>query len=290
MLFRSIRNNQRITLPVYLATFKLELSLVVAFLTGLVFLGAGLFIGMNQPDVRGALLLGAAFICFGFLLMIGWAYADHATDLLSQLTNLGFCGALAFGFALWAEAKFYFPGERPAVIDKTWARRLPYLIAGAFFLSFSMFRFDLLSAGESAQILALVMVLSLIVLGAALPCFLTAEDTRGFRKIRRVLGSVTAGCGLLALLVAYLLFTRGDLHQLGYAALPLAFVPLVYLYTIGRYHLLEMNLGLSRRIQYVVITSVLGTVLFVALIRVLLFLPGLSIPVQIGRASCRERV
>jgi hypothetical protein len=277
--YNIIRNNHRSTLPVNLATFDLELSVVFAFLSGLVFFGVGSFIGLSQPEVQGARLLGSAFICVGFVMAIALAHADQTSDLLSQLVNICFCGSLAFGLALWTDSKMYFPTERPEIIDRAWARRVPYAVAGFFFLMFSFVGFDVLSSGQFGQMLVVAMILSLTGLSVALPLVFKTEESKEFVKIRRLLAIVSTAACLVAAVMAYMLISSGDFNHLGYAGIPLTFIPLTYLYMAGRYQLLGMSLGLSRKIQYVITTSVWATILVLVLTKVLLFLPNLNLPV-----------
>ncbi|MFQ5752858.1 MAG: PDZ domain-containing protein, partial [bacterium] len=270
-----IRNNQTLTIPVTVANFGVNLAILIVFLSGLVYLSTGTFIAIKSPNILAARLIGLTFMTFGFLLMVTMIQRDVEFDLFATIRTLTLMASLPFTIAFWSHSKSHFPQVRAEIINKHWLSRIPYVLALLFFIIFSLFVFQVIQNNHILNISFIIMLVLMCGYHLAVQSIFHKQRTPEYKKLNRVIFWTGITAGMSALALALILYRSHAYQQMGFIGLPLVFIPLSYLYTIGRYQLLEMKLHVRRNIQYIIVSSLWVTVLVIILLNILITLPNL---------------
>lgn len=281
ILYDVLRGRERHGLQVTLARFGFPLSALILSLTGFVYLAVGSFIALKKPNLKPARLLGLGFLLLGFFLAIVAVRRDPDVTLGVMIRSLIMIPSLFFGIALVWHSELYFPRELPALVAKRWIRYVGYGIA-LLFTVFTILAGPLSLVRGNFEVpvaIAAVIVMSMyaLVVRFASRKYRTKEYNRQRRAITVAGLSVAALSAVAILLVAF----RKSQELLGLWSVILVLFPLAYLYTIGRYQLLDMNLRVRRNIQYTLASIIWGGIvgvvfiaIVVALLSVNLNLPG----------------
>jgi serine phosphatase RsbU (regulator of sigma subunit) len=211
--------------------------------------------------------------------------------LLVLIRTIIMVPSLYFGIALIWHSELYFPKEMPALLAKRWIRYVGYGIALLFTV------FSLLVAGPLSSIrgnfevpatltAVVIMFTFATVVRLASRKYRTAEYNKQRRAIT-VAGYAVAALSTVAVLLAAF---RKSQELLGILGFIFVLFPLAYLYAIGRYRLLDMNLRVRRNIQYTVASIVWGGlvgVVFIAIVAALLSV-NLNLPGIVLRGAAVE--
>jgi len=274
-----LRSNQELSLRVTLAKFGISLSLLVMFISGLVYMGLGSLILLKRPYIRAALLQGLAFLLIGFFISTS-LFQRIEDNLFANTRSFLLISCVYLGTAIWFNACYYFPKERPQLIAKKWIRKLNYILAGSFSLAIAAptFVFDL--AGSSLYgIVSLAILAFLIILNVAILIKFRKLRSTEQRHLRRIISRVSSVAGITAIVLAvYWIWTDG-FTLLGFIGLPLVFIPLVYLHVIAHYGLLDLSIKVRRNVQYSVVSSVWIILLLVIYVYLIMFLSQLEITI-----------
>ncbi len=259
-----IRNNQTITLQVKLAKFGVAIPLFVFFLAGLVYVGTGVFIAWQRPQLNAARLLGLALLLFGFFLTVVTLRRDAVLDAFVIVRNLTLALCAFLGVAMWMHSSFYFPKERSDLLAKPWIRYGFYALALLAFLG---------AMAYSLNVFLFIGPFVLAVYHAIVRFWHRKQKTAEHKK----LGRVIKWTGILTGVVIFMLtFWLNQRPEIGYAGFVLSLIPLSYLFTIGRYRLLDMDLRVRRNVQYSLISLLWWILVVVGAVTVLVELPQLE--------------
>ncbi len=275
-----IRKNETLNIPVTLASYGISLSILSLFLSSLVFWGTGAFILINRPHIQAARLVGLSLLTVGFFLMVIINQHDFEFDLFAKIRTLTWGACFVFGIVFFAHSKIYFPQVRPEILNKRWLTKVPYILAFIVFIIFSLFVLAFINNTRILYISFVTILASMFVYIAVIQLIYRKQRSMEYKKLNRVIFWTAILAGLSIVTLTYVLNTTGNQGQFGFIGLPLIFIPLSYLYTIGRYQLLEMKLYIRRNIQYIIVTSIWVSALVVLLLKVLVALPdfGFVIP------------
>lgn len=279
ILYDVIRNDQAVVVPVTLARFGLQLGIFFFFLTGVVYWGTGSFIAHNRPDAPAARLLGLAFIVFGFFLMVILTQRDPQFDLFAKIRTILLVSSVLFGLAFWTQSKFYFPSARPELLENPWLARVSYLAATIISAAITLMILGDLGAVWLAQVSLWAGIAGMMVYSWVLHFIFRDKRPNEDRKVRNFLTAAATASLLVAFATGFAMYLTGHFMEIGYAGLALLGIPFSYLYVIGHYQLLEMKLRIKRSVQYIIITSVWGGLLVMALLKILLALPELYLDI-----------
>ncbi len=252
--YEVIRGTERLTLTVVLARFGFPVSILFLSLSGIVFLGTGAFISLSKPKLKAARLLGLHLILLGFVIAVAMIRREPDVTFFVGARGIAWIFSIFFGFATGWHARLYFPQERPEILARKWI--IPSVYLSALVLSTVMVYLGTVHKLDGLPgLIALaagVMVLALYAKALRFPfrkqrSKLYAEQCRLIRITGILVASLT-----IALILVLSLTKLGN--QIGFIGLPLVLIPLAYLYTIGRYRLLDMNLRIRRNIQYTLVS------------------------------------
>jgi len=260
-----IRNDRTVTLQVKLAKFGVAIPLLVFFLSGLVYVGTGIFIAWQRPQIKAARLLGLALLLIGFFMTVVAIRRDTVFDVFVIVRNLALVLCAFLGVAAWMHSSLYFPKERPDLLAKPWIRYGFYALALLAFLG-AMF--------DSLNLFLLIGPVLLLLYNAVVRLWHRKQNTAEHKKLSRVI----KWTGILVVVVTFIFISQFNQRpETGYAGILLALIPLSYLFTIGRYRLLDMDLRVRRNVQYSLISLVWWIFVVVVAVTVLVKLPQLEL-------------
>ncbi len=273
--YQILRDNQLLTLHVTLARFSADVYVFFGFFAGLVFWGVAMFLAMSRPYLQAARLVALALLAFSFPIMVIYE-RQVAIDGLALLIRLTIPATVFAGLTLLFHSNAYFPKARPELLQRPWTLAVPYMIAGFFYV---MLLLGVTHRGVPILAGATLLSLYALVMGLVFHKKCSAE----YKKLNRILKWTCIIAAMLALLSG-LGSLQGQPH-LGLVMLPLALIPLAYLYTIGRYHLLDLNLRVRRNAQFLIVSWACGLLLFGGFMFALWKLPQLPISAPNVRVS-----
>lgn len=263
--YNILRNNSFIELNIVLAKFGIPVSILVFTLSGLVWLMIGFFIVVSRPNLFAARMLGSAFMCIGFLLAIQFVQRDFIITPKVIIRAVMNGAAFFFGFAFFMHSTHYFPLERTDLIEKKWIARGYYVISTVVLLV------TLLTNTPFGFVLLAIYPLFILIKFRKS----VSLEYKRFNMIIKWTGIVT---GLLLVMIVIVFNNSFQTIGLGLFGIVVSFIPLSYLYTIGRYRLLDMNFRIRRNTQYSVVTFIWGAVITYGLIWTFFRLPSLELP------------
>ena len=253
--YEVIRDNRELTLNVTLAKFGATVPMLIFLIAGSIYLLSGLFIGLKSTEIKAARLLGWGFMLLGVFLIAVISRRGAVVTTLEVLRNTGVNGLLFAGIAALYHAALYFPADRPELQRRRWL--VPALYGGVFGLTvITVF---------SIQI-ALFTMLGLLIGATIFVAMHRKARSSEYIRLSRV--TSVASLVLLVLVVASIIAGRwinGNVTN-SIIAGSAALIPLSYLYTIGRYGLLNMSFRVKRNIRYTIATIVWGIAVFYLLI------------------------
>jgi serine phosphatase RsbU (regulator of sigma subunit) len=281
-----IRKNKTLTLSITLANVGIRLSALVLILTGLAFMGLGIFVGIARPEFKAARLMGLSFVSLGFFLSIFLPYITDRylpDNTFLMIRHIFVLLCVYFSFPFWLHMCHYFPIEREELRKRRWIRYTSYGIATLFFL---------LTLGSGDMRFFPIGIL-LLMLFNTIRFFFRKERSEEYKKFNRIIFRasiiIMSGMGIMLLgLIATIYLKQSGYHPpispnffnqffSGYFGILLMLIPFSYLYTIGHYRLLNLDLRVKRNIQYQFVSIFWNALIVVLAIKVLFYLPGVPL-------------
>ncbi len=256
--YEILRDNETTTLHVTLATFGFPITLLLFVFSGVAFLATGIFIGIQRPHIIAARLIGIFFLAIGFTIIAGPIQRDLQIDWFVHVRSFTLIAAIFFGFAASVHGGHYFPAERPELISRRWVRFSGYLLAACGIPCVYLFGLVGLLVGIGAM----------VVYSTVIPIIYRRQCPPEYRKLNRVVKWSGIVVGVLSSILFFFIIKGGPatLPLLGYLAVVLLLIPFSYLYTIGRYRLLDLNLRVRKNVQYSFVSVAWVTLTIVGLL------------------------
>jgi hypothetical protein len=178
------------------------------------------------------------------------------------------------GLAAWTHGALHFPRDRPEVAPR-WQLTLVYAVA------------------VLAAIVVLLSPNSPVAAGVAIAVAIATCSVVAWRERRRRpaderrIARAVVWTERIASLVALVFFIGPSVNvrDPGPAGIALAAIPLAYVYAIGRYRLLDLDLRVPRAVQYVLVSWAWGVVSIAVLVWLLAVLPSARLPVPNVRVT-----
>lgn len=267
------RGGRTLTLNVVLARFGFGLGMFLFFLTGLVYILIGLFIGVKRPSFFSARLLAIWMVCLGYFIAIVAIRREPSGSLFVVARNLLGVYGLLLGTVFAFHAALVFPWQRAMGV---WRKRGLVLMYAIALLTPLVVFLGRQFAGSQTLGFVLFAFIPLIGLFVCPPFVRAATpEQRALGRPIKIVGIVTL-TGSLSSAVLLSLLGYGNLA--GLSGLFLVFLPLSYLYTIGHYRLLDLDIRVRRNVQYSLLSWLWGGVVAFSLLWMFLVLPGIPIP------------
>lgn len=268
--YEVLRAGQILTLEVTLAKVGIRTSILVLILCGLLYMGTAIFVALRRPRFQAARLIGFTFLFIGFF-MAAFMRRDLEPDTFSLARDFLLIFCILFTIPLMLHLGHYFPIERPELLSRKWIR------FGAYFMT-------LLFTGLSwfgEERFFFIGVVVLLLYAAAVNLIFYRKCSKEYKTLNRAIRYASALVGAVVAFFLILVFLSDPNARLGWAlnagyiGIPLALIPMAYLYTIGHYRLLDLDIRVRRNIQYNIITFAWGIAMLVVLFKALFVLPAL---------------
>ncbi|MBI5325891.1 MAG: SpoIIE family protein phosphatase [Ignavibacteriae bacterium] len=272
--YKVLRNNQIIECDVELAKIGVSFSYLLILFVSFIYYAFGLFIGVKKPGIQAARLISISFILMGFLIyngIEGRYFLDYDILTVLQFLTLSVCAAI--GLPLIIKHLLYFPKELTDLIRKQWIWIIPFIIGGIYFISSNIFYIFFLNISNTSQYskFFLIYALTMILFGVVISIIFRKYTTKESKKISRFIRYTFFFMLVCFVYSAFferiytLIFETQYLRMALFPEiLPIAFllIPLAYIYTIGKYSLLDMTIRVPKNIQYMLLSSLWKLVFF----------------------------
>jgi serine phosphatase RsbU (regulator of sigma subunit) len=270
LVYDVLRDNQVLSLHVTIAAIGIPFPVLASTLSGLCFLGLGVFLGLLRPRYIAARLSGLAFLTLGYFIVVFLIRRGYVPSLFTRVRDLTMLLSVFFAIPLSLHAGHYFPKERPELLSRKWVRAAPYGFAIAAVAA-------TLTLGNAAFFGALVVMMLYSVM---VTIAFHSKASEEYNRLNRVIKNASLIAGAAAMAIGFsLIYKFRTTQDVGYITLPLILIPLSHLYAIGRYRLLGLDLRIRRNIQYILVTAfwiaIIGAVAFM----VLYWLQGAALPI-----------
>ncbi len=266
-----LRKGQHIILNVTLAKFGITIGILIFVLTGFSYMAIGAFIALKRPKIKAARLLGYAFFLIGYFLSVLVDNRPTSLSAFQYVRGFFLVNGMCFGFALWVHSRTYFPKELSSVAGKKWLFRILYGVSIISAIAAAVF-------GDRGFLAAVIMIVLVTIAG-----FFTLRkyQTPDYKKLNRPL-KLASYVMLLALVILFALsFLKSPAQSqivVGVVGALMFLVPVFYLYAIGRYRLLDLNLRIRRNVQYSMLTVLWAIAVYYVLVWIFFKLPSLNFP------------
>ncbi len=272
--YEILRKNQILSKNVILATIGIQLATVLVFLCGLLFVASGAFIALQRPKYTAARLIGWGFLAIGFFLMVFYQ-SGKFDDWVQSFTNFLKLASFLMILPLALHISFYFPQERISNNWRKWVLWVAYLLPMLFFVPALWGNLNFVQIGTITILLFFIVTVMI----------LWRYSSTEFKKLNRIINRTGWLVALFNVaFMVFMLYTgmleNNDRSLLIFSmafSFSLALIPLAYLYTIGHYRLLDMDLRVRRNIQYNIVSIIWLLSLVFILFNVLYALPGIDL-------------
>ncbi|MBN1540718.1 SpoIIE family protein phosphatase [candidate division KSB1 bacterium] len=271
-----LRSGNPLTLRVRLARFGVQSNIFVLVLCGWLWMLFGLFLGIRRPCEPAARILGAAFLLMGLFISLTLVQRIYEIPLFIQVRYILMSSALFLSLPFFMHSKFYFPKTHTLMLGKTGLPWIYYAVSAvglAFYYFYHRFYFFYIT------LFVLLFIHTLV--GLRFRKTSSAESKRMMRPFW-----IAIGIGLVAAFALHFWLVRHHLmHQIGYLGIPLLVIPIAFLYTIGRYRIMDIDLRVRRNIQYTLISVLWSAGIVFLLLRLLFSLPAAELNLPDVRIS-----
>ncbi len=286
-----IRGAQSLLLEIQLASFGLQLHIISSFIVGLIMLILGMLLASLRPQYVGALVVGCALICTGFVIMTQQlAPIALGTDQIASSLRILALPALV---SLWSVSLMYFPRVRKDVQFRRTRIGIAALLCTPFvFITLVTFVHSaIVDVDELVRMSREIMygadlvfiaflILHVLVIGNDI-----LVDKSSEARANLLFDAVFPVVVVLVFLLASAANARGDLQIRAAMYLATILIPVAVLISIGRYRLFDLELRVRRNIHYVALSTLWTLFIFGCLVYLLLQLPSLNLPIPSVRIT-----
>ncbi len=268
IIYDVFRDGRAIPLRVTLARFGIPIQVFPFFLAGLLYIAFGSFIGLQRPELVAARLVGLSFVFIGYFISVAVIQRDPGMSLFTMVRNVSAVLCVFFGMAVMIHSTIYYPTKRQVLLDIRWLHWIPYGLAALCCLIILITRNPYVYLGM------LVILLYWIIIELKY----RKQRTEEFKRLVRITKWTSVGVSLVSIIIGTVTAASGKTQSIGLIGVLLIFIPLAYLYTIGRYRLLGLDLRVRRNVRYTLVTVLWNMLLLSGLIWGFTALPAVETP------------
>ena len=246
IVYEVLRRNEKIQLNVTLARLGIPFTQLIFILTGLIYIGLGLFLGLMRPHIKAARLLSLGFTLLGYVLMLVNARQNSGTSWFTLIRDLPLPALTFLSFAILIQSSYHFPRPSQVLIEKRWLQILPY--AAALICSLVIY----ISKSDG---LFNILIILIVVASVAVKLIFRKQANPENKRLSRIIRMTMILTTILMFASAYYVNRYALPMSAGIVGLPLMLIPAAYLYTIGRYRLFDLNLRIRRNIRYSILVT-----------------------------------
>ncbi len=267
-----IRNNTKTVLHVQLARFGISIGAIAMFIVGFFYMGTGTFLALKRPAIVAARFLGSAFLAIGFyIISVNALRRDYDLTTWLYVRNFFTAFSVSAGIVLWFHSSLYFPKEKISLLKHK--KHYVALYGVSFFASVALAYFQL----RNIIFLAVFMMLYGGILKFVFRKTIEPAEKKIMLLTKWTVVGVVAVLTLLNIAASYLKPDQNTVQIV--VSVLIAMIPLSYLYTIGRYRLLDLSLRIRRNFQYTIITVVWIIILWKFFLDLFFAIPQFNIPI-----------
>ncbi len=261
------RAAKKMTLHVKLARFGFAFSIFSAFLSGILFMFIGTWLGIIRPQFIGARQIALTFIFFGYAIAIIFNRRDIHADWITSARDILLILSIFISIGLWFNSNFYFPRIEHKLLGRKWIRRIQWGLVALSILLTIMYD----NSGFFGSLTAIVLFNLIVNFIYRKEFSLEGKQvSRSLKWTARIVGVLLIGMSI------YNSVNQGaGIYY--YFGLVLLILPVTYLYTIGRYRLFDLDLRVRRNIQYTALSWGWGLLILLALVYGLEVLPTVDL-------------
>jgi phosphoserine phosphatase RsbU/P len=267
-----LRDNKLFECRVEIVKYQIPLNFLCLFIIGLVNLLLGVVLAELRPGLKSGRLLGLAFVVMGYFLS-SFLIPVRIGPLFQYHIYFLFALATAFAFPLFINGLVYFPRDRKDISSSRWVVLSPY-IYGIVFIILAILN---LFAFKSMTIDTILLRVSQF----SIPAFLLyyfiilmlyrksrSKEEAGLSKMINFTFLFILLFSLAVIVLS--LFKINFLNS--YFQYSLILIPFAFIYTIGRYKLLNLEFRIRKNIQFILISILWKVVLLTMIFGSILFL------------------
>jgi|GEM_PF-5801305 len=244
-----IRYDTRMEINVRLAKYGISLISFLIFLFAMLCYFIGGFIGLKRPSIKAARFASLAIIGIGNLIIV---QQDFSPDESIASSLMGFYLVLSLFYVppLLLHSTYYFPEQNKKITSKSWPIWIPYVMGVATLVILGA---TIASSEEESLNLYLNIVFGFTVIMMLFGVWVHITHRRDTRpnSTARTLKSAVIIVPVLFILTQYFSTDYGELNRL--FVLILVLIPVVFLYTVLKSRLIEVDFKIRKNIQYGVI-------------------------------------
>ncbi|MDP1677020.1 MAG: SpoIIE family protein phosphatase [Bacteroidota bacterium] len=263
--YEILRNNRFVELNVELAKFGIPISILIFCLAGVLWMCIGGFIIISRPNIIAARLIGSSFLFVGFFMTVLIVRRDVDSTPFIIIRNIIMNGGFVFGVSAMFHSFHYFPLERTDLIDKKW------IIPGYYITA-------IVSSLISYVVNSPFPLALLLIYGIYISIRYRKGISLEYKRLNRVNKWTSLIVGVTMSIIGFFFTNILQVIVVGAMGLILSAIPLSYLFTIGRYRLLDLNFRVRRNTQYSIVTIIWGIIVFYILTWTFFKLPMLELP------------
>jgi len=248
-----IRQNRPLTLHVTLASFGFPIIVLLQLLAGASLMGTAIFLALMSASKKAIRLLSFAMLISGYALALTFGRLKMESNDFAIVRMLTQTVAIAIGLALWLDSAYFFPKEWTEVARKKWIRRIPYAAAIGFSVYVIIDFFSRFKAVHEQTIS--ILFLAALGFNFAVHFIFRKQRSAELKRLSRIIALTIYGLTLPNMVILLLTGVDTSYEFVGHWVLLYCLVPLAYIYTIGRYKLLDLKLSIRKNVQHTIISS-----------------------------------
>ncbi len=263
--YEILRNNRFVELNIKLAKFGIPISVLIFCLAGVLWMCIGGFIIFSRPNIIAARLIGSSFLFIGFFMTVIIVRRDFDSTPFIIIRNIIMTGGVVYGVVAMFHSFHYFPLERTDLSNKKW------IIPGHYFIGIVSSLFSYIFNSP-------LPLFSIVIYAIFIYVRYRKGVSPEYKRLNRVIKWTSIISGIAATIITIFFSNALQVVVVGIIGIVLTAIPLSYLFTIGRYRLLDLNFKVRRNTQYSIVTIVWGILIFYFLTWSFFKLPLLELP------------
>ncbi|NOQ97272.1 MAG: SpoIIE family protein phosphatase [Calditrichae bacterium] len=257
--YNIFRQDEPQILHVKMAIAGFRSSRILLLICGIVYIILGLLLAWFRPQYKGARMLGITGMLMGYFFAIVFNTAFIYWTFQGGIRFLLIYSSLFIGTTLWFNAAYYFPIEIESVPKLRQRKRIFNLMTVFFILStFFLTAIHFLDiwpnvSGFLQNKSPAIFIIILFIYGIYSTIRTRKIVSSEYREMNRIVMYTGLATGVLSIVIFVLISL--NIIDSGFVGLLLLGMPAAYMYTIGKYSLMDIKIRVRRNIQYSLISS-----------------------------------
>lgn len=257
-----LRQNILRDIKLSLSNYGIQIEYLIFFITAIILLFLSYFLALKRPLFVQSRYLSISFLALGYIILTSLGYHLIKLDTFSNVIITIQAIAFTFGIPIFSISFFYFPEEVTFFTRRKWVKIVP-IILGVLAFIFVMRNLIILINPVIVNITYGVLTL-IIVLYTFILRFLYRKHIN--KRMKKISFPIRLSMFLIIAnsIVSQILINNGLYKVAIYSSGIMILLPLSYIYVIGRYKLLDLNIKIRRNIKYIIVANIFNVLFVVA--------------------------